>query len=114
MTISESTVVFFFFSSRRRHTRCGRDWSSDVCSSDLSRDCDVEISAGSDDLHLACRASHAIRLTQKMLEIGNDLRGEQVAQRFFAMGRVFIQSQQAARSMVAVKHAACRIKREHA
>src|SRR3989442_1265013 len=27
------TVIFF--SSRRRHTRCGRDWSSDVCSSDL-------------------------------------------------------------------------------
>src|SRR5436305_7830371 len=26
----------FFFSSRRRHTRCGRDWSSDVCSSDLT------------------------------------------------------------------------------
>src|SRR6266498_2552282 len=28
-------LIFFFFSSRRRHTRCGRDWSSDVCSSDL-------------------------------------------------------------------------------
>src|SRR2546429_2650151 len=28
-------AVFFFFSSRRRHTRCSRDWSSDVCSSDL-------------------------------------------------------------------------------
>src|SRR2546422_6932183 len=28
--------IFFFFSSRRRHTRCSRDWSSDVCSSDLS------------------------------------------------------------------------------
>src|SRR5258707_10187090 len=28
--------VFFFFSSRRRHTRYWRDWSSDVCSSDLS------------------------------------------------------------------------------
>src|SRR3989442_9451215 len=27
--------LVFFFSSRRRHTRCGRDWSSDVCSSDL-------------------------------------------------------------------------------
>src|SRR2546429_4060561 len=27
--------IFFFFSSRRRHTRCSRDWSSDVCSSDL-------------------------------------------------------------------------------
>src|SRR5206468_4566758 len=28
--------VFFFFSSRRRHTRSDRDWSSDVCSSDLA------------------------------------------------------------------------------
>src|SRR3989449_896213 len=30
--------MFFFFSSRRRHTRCSRDWSSDVCSSDLFPD----------------------------------------------------------------------------
>src|SRR5438105_10289560 len=30
---------FFFFSSRRRHTRSTREWSSDVCSSDLSFDC---------------------------------------------------------------------------
>src|SRR5690606_40488731 len=28
-------LSFFFFSSRRRHTRFSRDWSSDVCSSDL-------------------------------------------------------------------------------
>src|SRR5690606_1127538 len=28
-------MIFFFFSSRRRHTRFSRDWSSDVCSSDL-------------------------------------------------------------------------------
>src|SRR6266542_4839652 len=28
-------LIFFFFSSRRRHTICYRDWSSDVCSSDL-------------------------------------------------------------------------------
>src|SRR2546429_1391582 len=28
-------AAIFFFSSRRRHTRCSRDWSSDVCSSDL-------------------------------------------------------------------------------
>src|SRR3989442_11295572 len=38
--IRDSGIAFvqtfvFFFSSRRRHTRCGRDWSSDVCSSDL-------------------------------------------------------------------------------
>src|SRR6266536_4250123 len=29
--------AFFFFSSRRRHTRSTRDWSSDVCSSDLGQ-----------------------------------------------------------------------------
>src|SRR5699024_11585383 len=34
--------LFVFFSSRRRHTRSKRDWSSDVCSSDLS---------GSDQFH---------------------------------------------------------------
>src|SRR2546422_10811751 len=31
-------MLVFFFSSRRRHTRCSRDWSSDVCSSDLKTD----------------------------------------------------------------------------
>src|SRR6266550_5188417 len=40
MSIKLATYItipwFFFFSSRRRHTRCSRDWSSDVCSSDLS------------------------------------------------------------------------------
>src|SRR5207245_8047975 len=30
-----AATISFFFSSRRRHTRCYRDWSSDVCSSDL-------------------------------------------------------------------------------
>jgi len=34
----------FFFSSRRRHTRSDRDWSSDVCSSDLD---------GPDEVHMA-------------------------------------------------------------
>src|SRR5690606_40113104 len=32
-----ASVVLFFFSSRRRHTRFSRDWSSDVCSSDLNK-----------------------------------------------------------------------------
>src|SRR5207249_6193701 len=35
--ITTTTYTFFFFSSRRRHTRSKRDWSSDVCSSDLLR-----------------------------------------------------------------------------
>src|SRR5690606_40299540 len=30
-------LLEFFFSSRRRHTRFSRDWSSDVCSSDLTQ-----------------------------------------------------------------------------
>src|SRR5690606_41201233 len=34
--VSSAQSRFFFFSSRRRHTRFSRDWSSDVCSSDLS------------------------------------------------------------------------------
>src|SRR5690606_40874016 len=32
----EPALGSFFFSSRRRHTRLSRDWSSDVCSSDLA------------------------------------------------------------------------------
>src|SRR5690606_24959043 len=40
---------FFFFSSRRRHTRFSRDWSSDVCSSDLAsqaiEDAGIDVSA---------------------------------------------------------------------
>src|SRR5205809_5995427 len=42
-------LFFFFFSSRRRHTRCSRDWSSDVCSSDLS-------TKGSGNLRRSARA----------------------------------------------------------
>src|SRR6266702_6009890 len=38
--------IIFFFSSRRRHTRWPRDWSSDVCSSDLAV---LAIYAGLDD-----------------------------------------------------------------
>src|SRR2546429_12214 len=37
MTTSTTSIDIIFFPSRRRHTRCSRDWSSDVCSSDLSR-----------------------------------------------------------------------------
>src|SRR3712207_5183834 len=35
--------VIFFFSSRRRHTRYWRDWSSDVCSSDLRENDRIQI-----------------------------------------------------------------------
>src|SRR2546429_4917846 len=40
----------FFFSSRRRHTRCSRDWSSDVCSSDLIKRSN-EVRSGTEQLY---------------------------------------------------------------
>src|SRR5690606_40749053 len=36
LTLWLDALYCFFFSSRRRHTRFSRDWSSDVCSSDLA------------------------------------------------------------------------------
>ena len=42
----------FFFSSRRRHTRCSRDWSSDVCSSDLFIDPVLDLDLGLLEQHL--------------------------------------------------------------
>src|SRR5690625_6348310 len=48
-------MFFFFFSSRRRHTRWPRDWSSDVCSSDLEgRIIQVHISEQDRDDRNAC------------------------------------------------------------
>src|SRR2546422_7207340 len=41
--LAMSISPFFFFSSRRRHTRCSRDWSSDVCSSDLIQQSDPRV-----------------------------------------------------------------------
>src|SRR5256885_1694001 len=38
-----SISLYFFFSSRRRHTRLQGDWSSDVCSSDLTACGDAQI-----------------------------------------------------------------------
>src|SRR5690606_40199148 len=49
--------VFFFFSSRRRHTRFSRDWSSDVCSSDLVAELVPRVSRTNDvaDSHYSLR-----------------------------------------------------------
>src|SRR5699024_9092800 len=75
-------VRFFFFSSRRRHTRSKRDWSSDVCSSDLRTsmieihpfeqlvafaDCGT-LSAAAEQLHISQRA-----LSRSMQPLGDEL-----------------------------------------
>src|SRR5207248_7794791 len=49
-------VVAFFFSSRRRHTRSYGDWSSDVCSSDLSTSAGRE-DADWEEVLAACSAA---------------------------------------------------------
>src|SRR6267378_1779272 len=51
----------FFFSSRRRHTRSLRDWSSDVCSSDL-------LSGSSEPVLIDCGASSLIALKRAGLD----------------------------------------------
>src|SRR5690606_35531044 len=60
---SNAVFLIFFFSSRRRHTRFSRDWSSDVCSSDLEQEqaAGEEVDDGGDPLaHVqAVGAEHA-------------------------------------------------------
>src|SRR5204862_4220953 len=52
---------FFFFSSRRRHTRSLRDWSSDVCSSDLG-----ELLVGSADIQSLADLGNSFELVRSM------------------------------------------------
>src|SRR5690625_6543905 len=68
-------LFIFFFSSRRRHTRWPRDWSSDVCSSDLrafSAGLDfTELSRIAEDgaVELGARLGSARALAQKAVHI---------------------------------------------
>src|SRR5207253_6488460 len=57
---------FFFFSSRRRHTRWPRDWSSDVCSSDL-----VELAAEIRGAHVA--GEEVDRLRRRQADVGGQV-----------------------------------------
>src|SRR6266542_2530052 len=62
----------FFFSSRRRHTRCYRDWSSDVCSSDLLRGA-VEGAAAI--FHCAAQVAVTTSLVDPVLDFEVNARG---------------------------------------
>src|SRR5436309_3732271 len=67
----------FFFSSIRRHTRFSRDWSSDVCSSDLDVPIDAQIAEALLDVsrgvvgvdHDAHRAEHAVEVELPFLQL---------------------------------------------
>src|SRR5206468_4424416 len=70
--------LFFFFSSRRRHTRSDRDWSSDVCSSDLHRPDGVEAEPRKDgyqvDYRWSGKKDNASVIPRVLLFIGLRLR----------------------------------------
>src|SRR5690554_7632912 len=81
-------VLFFFFSSRRRHTRCGRDWSSDVCSSDLCTTCPhtckypLDFNTGApaqyqagDKVAISCHAKSRIEHTNSLVHFPADEKG---------------------------------------
>src|SRR2546422_1381470 len=69
----------FFFSSRRRHTRCSRDWSSDVCSSDLEWTLDPEVREylvdlyGEDGLPFNSRFGNGDPIGADVVELINDV-----------------------------------------
>src|SRR5260370_1068478 len=64
---TSSCCVFFFFSSRRRHTRFKCDWSSDVCSSDLSPP--LFLDTGGLDGRQAHTRRHIDRLKKKVAKL---------------------------------------------
>src|SRR5699024_1288831 len=71
-------LSLFFFSSRRRHTRSKRDWSSDVCSSDLADDDEHVVFAPAGLGVVECGAGVGSGEVEGMetpgLEFGEDLR----------------------------------------
>src|SRR2546429_8304550 len=67
---------FFFFSSRRRHTRCSRDWSSDVCSSDLHAV--LESGEGQGDAWEDCVQLMTLRSEERRVGKSVDLGGRRI------------------------------------
>src|SRR5690606_39957552 len=65
----------FFFSSRRRHTRFSRDWSSDVCSSDLARH--ILTAVPDVELHGTVLGRPSAALNTSVIQHSVDLRGRE-------------------------------------
>src|SRR5439155_5023514 len=66
----------FFFSSRRRHTRWPRDWSSDVCSSDLYEIMRAEDVGWSTNKIVLGKLSGRNAFKQRLEQLGIDLESE--------------------------------------
>src|SRR5690606_41193408 len=83
--LRHNRLSFFFFSSRRRHTSFSRDWSSDVCSSDLSSQPSVSrslvqrapaYSTRLSPYSSAC-ATHQVAISQPRLRLVTAVRSEE-------------------------------------
>src|SRR2546422_5579783 len=67
----------FFFSSRRRHTRCSRDWSSDVCSSDMHTSTSPQYSMiASLDVARKQAVMEGYKLLSRTLALSRELRAQ--------------------------------------
>src|SRR5690606_32648847 len=73
--LSAAHPFFFLFSRRRRHTRFSRDWSSDVCSSDLN---DGTVKIASVDAASGRAARERIEMITAEVEVGKVYEGKVV------------------------------------
>src|SRR5216683_5822231 len=89
--------ILFFFSSRRRHTRSDRDWSSDVCSSDLqfsstSKNANrflnlfSRLFPGVNSLRIIDYGSSWGYLTYQLAKAGHDVQGYEISKSRAAYG----------------------------
>src|SRR2546427_2827484 len=69
-----NAIFFFFFSSRRRHTRFDCDWSSDVCSSDLSSGNPETPVTDGGDMNAVANPGRVAGLWYLLLVLGGPLR----------------------------------------
>src|SRR6266496_5795775 len=98
-------ISFFFFSSRRRHTRSLRDWSSDVCSSDLAVVGPAGTAGGARDRtgsppRIVTVGRIAVRIggTDSVLWLGRGLLEDALGRLVSPSGRFLLVSSRAARS----------------
>src|SRR5437870_12691304 len=79
--IFDVRFLLFFFSSRRRHTRWPRDWSSDVCSSDLSERLYREVPKFSPSREGILLSEHVFKIGRASCRESVDLGGRSTQQK---------------------------------
>src|SRR5205809_1406865 len=83
--------IFFFFSSRRRHTRCSRDWSSDVCSSDLPFLTLVTVTKETDEKNLVQRANERLKGFPRYIRVRSEEHTSELQSRLHLVCRLLLE-----------------------